>query len=86
MGFSLKSTGAHKNHELFAVITVTVRHMLNISSHLEMFSLKKLDQGHLHPKLEVPGLTCPGWESKSGLHSGRQALYKEPFEQPVDSY
>ncbi len=22
--------------------------------------LKRLDQGHLHPKLEVPGLTCPG--------------------------
>jgi hypothetical protein len=22
--------------------------------------LRKLYQGHLHPKIEVPGLTCPG--------------------------
>jgi hypothetical protein len=26
-----------------------------------------LDQGHLHPKLEVPRLTCLGWESNPGL-------------------
>ncbi len=26
--------------------------------------LKKLDQGHLHPKLDVPRLTCPGREFK----------------------
>ncbi len=25
--------------------------------------LERLDQGHLHPELEVPGLTCPGRES-----------------------
>jgi hypothetical protein len=38
--------------------------------------MKRHDQGHLHPKLEVPGLACPGWESNTGLHvhSGRQAL------------
>ncbi len=23
---------------------------------------KRLDQGHLNPKLEVPRLTCLGWE------------------------
>jgi hypothetical protein len=26
----------------------------------QMQGLKRLDQGHLRPKLEVPGLTCPG--------------------------
>ena len=36
--------------------------------------VKRLDQGHLHPKLEVPGLTCPGRESNRGLHGGRRAL------------
>ncbi len=29
--------------------------------------MKRLDQGHLHPKLEVPGLTCAGRESNPGL-------------------
>ncbi len=28
--------------------------------------LKRPGQGHLHPKLEVPGLTRPGWESNPG--------------------
>jgi hypothetical protein len=29
--------------------------------------MKRLNQGHIHPKLEVTGLTCPGWESNQGL-------------------
>jgi hypothetical protein len=29
--------------------------------------MKRLDQGHLHPKLEVPGL-IPGRESNLGLY------------------
>jgi hypothetical protein len=29
--------------------------------------MERLDQGHLHPKLEVPGLT---WESNPGLGGG----------------
>jgi hypothetical protein len=33
-------------------------------------TMEKLDQGHLHPKLEVPRLTCFGRES----HGGRRAL------------
>jgi hypothetical protein len=37
-------------------------------------TMTRLDQGHLHPKLEVPGLTCPGPESNLGLHGGRPAL------------
>ncbi len=38
------------------------------------FILKRLDQGHLHSKLKVPALTCPGRESNPGLHGGRRAL------------
>jgi hypothetical protein len=30
--------------------------------------MKRLDQGYLHPKLEVPELTCPGRKSNPGLH------------------
>ncbi len=44
--------------------------------------MKRLDQGYLHPKLEVPGLTCPGLELNPGLHRGRPG----PFEQIVNSY
>ena len=40
------------------------------------YSKKRLDQGHLHPKLEVPRLTCPGWESNPGLFGGMRALKK----------
>jgi hypothetical protein len=37
--------------------------------------MKRLDQGHLHSKLEVPGLTCHGRESNPGLRPvGRRAL------------
>jgi hypothetical protein len=27
--------------------------------------MERLDQGHLQPELEVPGLTCPGREIES---------------------
>jgi hypothetical protein len=43
--------------------------------------MERLDQGHLHPKLEVPRLTCPGRESDQGPHSS-----KELSEQRVNSY
>ncbi len=33
--------------------------------------MMRLDQGHLHPKLEAPGLTCPGRESIPVLRGGR---------------
>jgi hypothetical protein len=38
--------------------------------------VKRLQQGHLHHKLEVPGMTCPGRESNPGLRGGRRALQK----------
>ncbi len=41
-------------------------------------SMKRLDQGHLHPKLEVPRLTLLVRESNPG---GGEHSRKEPFEQ-----
>ncbi len=46
------------------------------TDHVGVTTVKILDQGHLHPKLEVPGLTWPGRESNRGLHGGRGALSK----------
>jgi hypothetical protein len=43
---------------------------------------KRLDQGHLLPKLEVTGLTFSGRESAVGGEHSR----KEPLEQLVNSY
>ncbi len=37
-------------------------------------TIERLDQGHLYPNLEVPGLTCPGRESNPGLPRGERAL------------
>ncbi len=37
-------------------------------------TIERLDQGHLYPNLEVPGLTCPGRESNPGSEHSR----KEP--------
>jgi hypothetical protein len=39
-----------------------------------------LDQGHLNPKLEVPGLTCLVGESNPGLAMGGEHSSKELFE------
>jgi hypothetical protein len=36
--------------------------------------IERLDQGHLYPNLEVPGLTCPGRESNPGLLRGKRAF------------
>ncbi len=38
--------------------------------------MERLDQGHLHPKLEVPRLTSIVQESNPGLHSGTSTLAK----------
>ncbi len=37
-------------------------------------SIERLDQGHLYPNLEVPGLTCPSRGSNPGLPRGKRAL------------
>jgi hypothetical protein len=36
--------------------------------------IERLDQGRLHPKLEVPRVTYLDRESNPGLRGGRQAL------------
>ncbi len=48
--------------------------------------MKRLYQGHLHFKLEVPRLTCLGQESNPTLCGGREHASKELFEQHVNSY
>ncbi len=40
--------------------------------------MERLDQGHLHPKLEVPGLIGPGRESNAGPRGEHSRT--EPFE------
>jgi hypothetical protein len=45
--------------------------------------MERLDQGHLHPKLEVPRLTCLGWESSPASTVEGKHFRKEPFEQLV---
>ncbi len=59
-----------------------------VSNRVGVTTMKRLDQGHLHPKLEVPGLTCPGWKSNLGLQGrvGGEHSRKESFEQLVNSY
>jgi len=54
---------------------------------LKYGSMKRLDQGHLHPKLEVPRLTCLGKESNVGLRGrGGEHSSKTLFEQCINSY
>jgi hypothetical protein len=62
-------------------INVFMIHMFQQSTIIPLplnnnYSMKRLDLCHHHPKLEVPGLTCPGRESNPGLHGGRRALQK----------
>ncbi len=52
----------------------------------ELHTMKRLDQGHLHSKLEVPGLTCHGRESNPGFAPLGEHSRKDPFEQLVNSY
>jgi hypothetical protein len=42
--------------------------------------MKGLDQGHLHPKLEVLRLTYLCRQSKPGLVEGGEHFRKKPFE------
>jgi hypothetical protein len=38
-----------------------------VLNHVGVTTMGRLDQGHLHPKLEVPRLTCSGRDSNPGL-------------------
>jgi hypothetical protein len=44
------------------------------TSDLKYGTRERLDQDHHHPKLEVPRLTCLGWELNPGLRGGRRVL------------
>ncbi len=62
----------------------TLNPLQNFSNSILFYVIiRTLDQGHLHPKLEVPGLTCPGRESKPAV--GGEHSRKEPFKQLVKS-
>ena len=55
---------------LVVVIRILHYEKDSLSSKTDQISvtpMKRLDQGHLHPKLEVPRLTHLGRESKPGL-------------------
>jgi hypothetical protein len=48
-------------------------HLLGCASNVEdvRTAMERLDQGHLHPKLEALRLTSLGWESNPGLRGGK---------------
>jgi hypothetical protein len=50
-------------------VRVEVRSRKNVSA------IERLDQGHLHPKLEVPRLKSLGWELDSVLRAMRNYTY-----------
>ncbi len=45
-----------------------------LSNHIGVTTIERLDQGHLYPNLEVPGLACLGQGSNPGLLRGKRAL------------
>jgi hypothetical protein len=47
-------------------------------NHVGVTTIERLDQGHLYPNLEVPGLICPGRESNPGFQGGSEHSRKEP--------
>ncbi len=48
--------------------------------------IERHDQGHLHPKVEVPGLTCSSGDQTWASAVGGKRSRKEPFDQPVNGY
>ncbi len=59
---------------LSALICVLFCVLFSADSDLGSVYGERLDQGHLHPNLEVLRLTCPGRESNLNLHDGRRTL------------
>ncbi len=59
----------------------------NRTDYIGVITMERLDQGHLHPKLEDPRLTSRGRESDLDLCcSGSEHSSKELFEQHINSY
>ncbi len=63
----------YKKHLNIILYTFPSNIFLNVSR------LKRLHQGHLHPKLQVPGLTCPGRESNLASAIGGEHSRKKPL-------
>jgi hypothetical protein len=62
---------------------------LNLSSrtdHVEVTTMKRLDLGHLRPKLEVQRLSRLGRELSPGLIGGRRALQKRAIQTACKKY
>ncbi len=78
LGFRPNSTcKASERHLPAAKTSGTYKSTYSLSrrtDHVGITTMMRLDQGHWHPKLEVPRLTCLGRDLNSGLHSGRQAI------------
>jgi hypothetical protein len=62
-----------KNYSSHAIVSLTSSEKLRVFSPpirtLCRPFMERLDQGHSHPKLEVPRLTCLGRESNLGLEA-----------------
>jgi hypothetical protein len=58
------------------------------ADHVGVSTTVRLDTGHLHPKLEVPRLTCLDRELNSGLRgtAGGKHSRQELFGQRINSY
>jgi hypothetical protein len=68
----------HKNgrHPSFRVNQMS--HKCHIrEGEINSYTMKRLDQGHFHPKQKVPGLTCPGQKSNPGLEQGEASTLEK---------
>jgi hypothetical protein len=83
MGFPLEVTFSFAVREscdaqwwLVFLFSITNRSYIQHDGHNDrlhnMCTIERLDQGHLYPNLEVPGLTCPGRESNPGFPRGKE--------------
>jgi hypothetical protein len=57
-----------------------------VFNHVGVTTMKRLDKGLLHPKLEVSRLACPGQESNPPSAVGGEHSRKEPFNSLLISY
>ncbi len=80
---------ASAKHLAAAKTSGTCKSQYSLSSrtdHVGVTTMKRLDQGVLRPKLEVPRLTCLGRESSLASTVGGKHFRKEPSEQLVNCY
>ncbi len=80
---------ASAKHLPAAKTSGTCKSQYSLSSrtdHVGVTTMKRLDQGVLRPKLEVPRLTCLGRESSLASTVGGKHFRKEAFEELVNCY